>query len=643
MIINIIETTLEDIASPDKKSIISGPFGSNISKKYFKEDGIPVIRGNNLSTEGIKFKDSGYVFVTKEKADKLNCYAVKDDLVFTAVGTLGQVGIIHDEMLYKEYVISNKQLRLRIDKEKVSPLYAFYWFSSKWIQKLINQRNVGSTVPLINLTVLKKLPIHFPESLKTQNKIVEILESLNTKIEVNKKINAELEATAKLIYDYWFVQFDFPNKDGRPYKSSRGKMVYNETLKREIPEGWEAKDLKGIESNIITGKTPSTKIKENFGGDIPFITIDDIRQNRFIYTTERTLTKQGAETQQKKYIEENDICVSCIGTVGVIGFAGKKSQSNQQINTISNINPINRYYLYQYLNDYFNFNVAAKKGAVLSNMNKGEFESIPILNPNEELKKLYFDKIDDVFKSISNNIKQNQKLASLRDWLLPMLMNGQVTIGEQKDELNIAAELGAVYEKDKVSLDSLFETINYDYEVAAIVLLTRQILDRTYGRKFIHKMFSNIQFLESLPVFKELEFQENGWGMYSSIIKKTIENNKFIRFDEINEKVSVLNFNYKHIKEVSNWMKDEENQDFVSQVKQMLKIYQKPLINKDMDRIELLNTVLECMNVLDTDNFDSIYSKMKKWPMREDGYKNKAEKFTPQETRLMIDFIKEIQ
>ena len=132
-----ITTTLEKICLQEKGAIISGPFGSNISSRFFVTEGIPVIRGNNLSLSYDKFYDSGFVFVTKEKADELKCYAYRDDLIFTAAGAIGQVGIIPRNSLYEEYVISNKQIRARIDTRKVDLLYAYYWFSSPWIREIL--------------------------------------------------------------------------------------------------------------------------------------------------------------------------------------------------------------------------------------------------------------------------------------------------------------------------------------------------------------------------------------------------------------------------------------------------------------------------------------------------------------------------
>jgi type I restriction enzyme S subunit len=299
----------------------------------------------------------------------------------------------------------------------------------------------------LNSNDIKEFEVRMPNNISTQQKIAKVLSDLDAKIELNNKINTELEAMAKTLYDYWFVQFDFPDANGKPYKISGRKMVWNAELKREIPEGWEVKELHEVESNIITGKTPSTKDEENFGGDIPFVTIDDIRKQLYVLYADRTLTKKGANSQSNKYLQPGDICVSCIGTIGVIGIIGTICQTNQQINSISNIEDFNRYFLLNAVKDYFNFNIAAKKGAVLDNMNKGDFSLIPILNAPTQLKIEYNKTVHSFYVKIENNLKENQQLASLRDWLLPMLMNGQVRVGDVEEELGMVAEGREEYKK----------------------------------------------------------------------------------------------------------------------------------------------------------------------------------------------------
>ena len=262
-----------------------------------------------------------------------------------------------------------------------------------------------------------------------QIKIGKLLKSIDQKIQTNNQINQELEAMAKTLYDYWFVQFDFPDQNGKPYKSSGGKMVYHPELKREIPEGWGVETLKDFESKIITGKTPSRANSDNFGGEIPFITIGDIRGNTFIYNTSETLTDLGASVQQNKYLPEGSLCVSCIATVGEIGFTTEWSHTNQQINSIVFEDETNRYYLYFALKNYFeNANASAKTGNTFANMNKEDFSGIRIILPRNEIKNNFHKMTEPYFAQIKCLQGQNKELTQLRDWLLPMLMNGQVKV-----------------------------------------------------------------------------------------------------------------------------------------------------------------------------------------------------------------------
>jgi len=191
---------LEDIQAPNTRAIVSGPFGSNIGSRFFVSDGVPVIRGNNLTKDMTRFIDNGFVFVTEEKARELSgCVALPGDLVFTAAGSLGQVGLIPWSAKYPKYIISNKQMRVRLNRQVVDELFAFYWFSSPLMVKYIDQRNTGSSVPLINLSILRNLPLPLPP-LAEQRSIACILGTLDDKIELNRQMNKTLEAITKAIY-----------------------------------------------------------------------------------------------------------------------------------------------------------------------------------------------------------------------------------------------------------------------------------------------------------------------------------------------------------------------------------------------------------------------------------------------------------
>ena len=255
------------------------------------------------------------------------------------------------------------------------------------------------------------------------NMMVDIM----SKINVNRQINDNLEAMAKQLYDYWFVQFDFPNDEGKPYKSSGGAMVWNEKLKREIPQGLGTPKIGDIEKNIITGKTPSCADEDNFGGDIPFVTIDDIRGNLFVFEAQRTLSAKGADSQEKKYLPIGSLSVSCIGTIGVMGFVARLAQTNQQINSIVFEHEYNKEFLYFSLKLYFE-NAKAKTGNVFANMSKEEFASIIVAYPPKQILQAFHNKVAPIFDSIKNNTEEINSLTKQRDELLPLLMNGQATV-----------------------------------------------------------------------------------------------------------------------------------------------------------------------------------------------------------------------
>ncbi len=310
--------------------------------------------------------------------------------------------------------------------EKHNPKFIYYALYRNDFFEHMMKGSKGTKMPRGDKNQIMNFSI--PDiSLENEEKIANVLSSLDSKIELNNKINKELEAMAKILYDYWFVQFDFPDVNGKPYKSSGGKMVYNQEFKREIPEGWEVCKLEKIEDNIITGKTPPKISPKYFNGDIPFITIGDIRGNMHITSTEETLSKLGADYQSTKYINKGALCVSCIASPGLIGFATKLSQTNQQINSIECKKEENSFYLYFSLNDFFKTS-KAKTGNTFPNMNKGDFSDIKLIKPNEQVLLSFSKKIKSSIEQVYINSEQNQELTNLRDWLLPMLMNGQVKV-----------------------------------------------------------------------------------------------------------------------------------------------------------------------------------------------------------------------
>ena len=254
--------------------------------------------------------------------------------------------------------------------------------------------------------------IKVPEK-KYQDKIVELLSSIDKKILLNNQINQELEAMAKTLYDYWFVQFDFPDQNGKPYKSSGGKMVYNTELKREIPEEW------GVESvgNLLDKVTKSEKIENNsieFVGRIPVI---DQSQK---YIAGFTNNENALLQPQNGHVIFGDHT----RVVKYINFDYARGADGTQV-LISNNENISNVLLYHMIEDFDLSNYGyARHFKFLK-------EKIVIV-PDKEVSSKFETQANVIYEKIKNNIFENLELTQLRDWLLPMLMDGQVKVEKRK-------------------------------------------------------------------------------------------------------------------------------------------------------------------------------------------------------------------
>jgi type I restriction enzyme S subunit len=260
---------VDDIKSPEKSACVAGPFGSSISSKFFVESGVPIIRGGNLRNDLTRFVPEGFAFVSEEQAAKYKAQHVRPgDLVFTCWGTIGQVGLIPKTGPYPEYIISNKQLKLRPNIEIADPEYLFFYFAGPKMVQHVQGKAIGAAVPGINLGILKELPVVLPP-FPVQQRIAGILSAYDELIENCQRRIKILETMARALYREWFVHFRFPGHDnsaGQPNWEAEGHPEgvsttdgANQHVPRiayplgEIPQGWEVKTLREIISSHIGG------------------------------------------------------------------------------------------------------------------------------------------------------------------------------------------------------------------------------------------------------------------------------------------------------------------------------------------------------------------------------------------------------
>ena len=363
--------------------------------------------------------------INKESFSKINKRTKLEngDLVISTVGVLGKLAIIKTENL--NYDFQRSVGIVKCDEKKINTKYLYYYLNTQFVQNRLNHLSKGAVQKCLFISDLKNLEIDFPD-LSTQQKIASVLSALDDKIELNNRINAELEAMAKTLYDYWFVQFDFPNEEAKPYKSSGGKMVYNETLKREIPEGWEVKKLKKVLKTYLGG-TPSTKNLEYWRGNIPWLNSGEVA-NFPLINTEQFISKEAVKNSSTKFLKKGSVLLSITRHLRV-NILGIDACVNQSVAGIEENEKFKYPYIYFFLINDINRLMSLRSGAQQPHINKETVDTIPFLVPSENILNKYYIIATPIFEKIFNNAKQNQELSALRDWLLPMLMNGQVKVG----------------------------------------------------------------------------------------------------------------------------------------------------------------------------------------------------------------------
>lgn len=435
---------LEDLVKRIKVGFV-GP----INKFYCsKSEGVPMIRTTDLTTNGVDFSNLKYVtneFHEKHKKSQLK----NGDLIIARHGDNGKANLFKENF---EAQVLNAVI-IEPNQDKLSSEILMLYFDSVFVKKQILGCVKGSVQGVINTSHIANLQIPISTTINL-TKVLEIIKPIDTKTELNNKINAELEAMAKLVYDYWFVQFDFPTSaayaasvgkpelEGQPYKSSGGKMEYNEELKREIPEGWEQQRLGNVLEHSKTGLNPRKNFKLGEGSNF-YVTIKNIKQGKVILDSKCDLISDEALEiiNERSDLKIGDILFTSIQPVGVTYLIKEKPENwniNESVFTLrANYKLVTSEFLFMFLSgDYikaYTNNVSA--GSIHKGVRHGTLKDCLFVLPPKNIVNEFSKIIESSLDQIHTNQKQNQELASLRDWLLPMLMNGQVTVGDAEEKV----------------------------------------------------------------------------------------------------------------------------------------------------------------------------------------------------------------
>lgn len=401
-----------------------------------RDSGPLVIGANDIDTNHqLDLKEVKHI--SREKFEESPEIMIeKHDILIVKVGsTIGKVAIVNEDI--GEACINPNTVLLK--NCTINPYFIYYTLVSSYGQNFLLNNSSASAQPALNQTTLKEMPIYVPEDALSIDILTETLNRINSKIKLNNKINRELEAMAKTLYDYWFVQFDFPNSEGKPYKSSGGKMVYTAELKREIPEGWEVKTLLDIAT--YTNGLACQKFRPTNDEFLPVIKIREMRDG-FTEGTE----KVKADIPEKLIVNNGDVLFSWSASLEVMIWTGGKGGLNQHIFKVTSKKYPRSFYYFQLIWYLQHFKMIAElRKTTMGHITQDHLKQSRIVVPPIEI----IRQLDRQLKPIQEKQilinQQNQHLTALRDWLLPMLMNGQVRVREVEEQLGMVAEDGVKY------------------------------------------------------------------------------------------------------------------------------------------------------------------------------------------------------
>lgn len=325
---------------------------------------------------------------------------------------------------------STEFIVLRNNKKSTSDYVYYLARSPAFRKKAISCMEGTSGRKRVNEKALQLQELPIPNVL-TQKNIAAILSILDAKIDLNNRINTELEAMAKTLYDYWFVQFDFPDGNGKPYKFSGGKMVWNELLKREVPKGWKSGTISDL-GIISGGSTPSMAVAAYFDETgIPWITPKDLSANagnKFIARGETNVSQLGIKKTSLTVMPRGTVLLSSRAPIGYMAIARQDLSTNQGFKSIIPNGKYSSAFIYYAIKNLIPVIVNNASGSTFKEISGSVLKSITTCLPSYQIMEKYTSVIEASFKKQESIEIENQSLAALRDWLLPMLMNGQVQV-----------------------------------------------------------------------------------------------------------------------------------------------------------------------------------------------------------------------
>ena len=395
-------------------------FGDGIhgTPNYDEKGEYYFINGNNLKDGQLNITEDT-LKISSNEYSKIKRRLIPNNTILVSInGTLGNVALYKSENI----ALGKSACYLNL-KDSSFRFFLRYLLKTKEFKNYMNRVAGQSTIKNVSPTQISEYEFFAPP-LESQQKIAAVLSALDDKIALNNRMNAKLEQMAKRLYDYWFVQFDFPNADDKPYKSTGGKMVWNETLKREIPDGWEVGNLYDI-AEYVNGLACQNYRPKESEKSLPVIKIREMNEGITADTE-----KVSASIPGKYRIYAGDILFSWSASLEIKIWTGETGGLNQHIFKVIPKGYFSKGYVYQQLSAYLvNFQkMAESRKTTMGHITSDHIKQSRILIPPKEIISAFTKKTLSIFNYQLSIEKETQKLTALRDRLLPLLMNGQVVV-----------------------------------------------------------------------------------------------------------------------------------------------------------------------------------------------------------------------
>lgn len=388
----------------DIGTVVGGATPSTKKPENYENGTIAWITPKDLSTFSGRYIQCGERNITEIGLKSCSTQLLpKNTVLFSSRAPIGYIAIAANE------VCTNQGFKSVIPNEATDPLFLFYLL--KYNKDKIEAMGSGTTFKEVSGNTMKNIIVRVPSDKEVQKNIASILGTLDDKIEENERINNNLEQQVQAIFKSWFVDF--------------------EPFGKKMPIDWCNGTINDLSKDIVCGKTPTTKKTYYYGTDIPFITIPDMHDKIYTINTERYLSVLGANTQAKKNLPKNSICVSCIGTAGLVTLVAEVSQTNQQINSIIPKDGFSPYYIYLLMQTLsYTINKLGQSGSTIVNLNKSQFAKIQVTIPAISVMSDFDKIVSPMFEKILQNQKENLHLSLIRENLLPKLMSGELDVSD---------------------------------------------------------------------------------------------------------------------------------------------------------------------------------------------------------------------